>query len=240
MSLTFRIRPRLIVRVLTVAAIALVVLSTAGQVVKHGLGVERFAGVIRFVHVDAERNLPTYFSAHLLLFAAGLLAFIACWHQQRREPDVRHWAVLAGGFALMAFDELISLHERLIAPTRVLLGGKDLGVFYFAWVLPAFAIVAVIALFYVRFWLRLPPPTRGRTLLAAGLYLGGCIGCELLGGRYAELHGQANLTYVDITTLEELLEMAGALVFIDTLLHYLAARVERLEFVITPPTAKSA
>ncbi len=234
MSLTLRIHPRRVVRALGMAAVGLVALSTVGQILKHGFAVEHFARAIRFVHVDAERNLPTYFSAHLLLVAAALLGFIAWWHHHRREPGVKHWAVLSGGFALMAVDELVTLHERLIAPTRALLGGNDLGVFYFAWVLPAGLLVAVLALFYFRFWLRLPSPTRGRTLLAAALYLGGCIGCELIGGGYAERVGQENLTYVAITTLEESLEMAGAIVFIGTLLDYLARRLPRLEFVFAP------
>ena len=54
----------------------------------------------------------------------------------------------------------------------------------------------------------------------------------MIGGRFAELHGGDNPTYVVIVTIEESLEMAGVIVFIWALLCYLADAHEevRLRF----------
>jgi hypothetical protein len=64
----------------------------------------------------------------------------------------------------------------------------------------------------------------------------GAIGVEMVGGRYAEAVGTWNLTYSLITTVEESLELAGTILFIDALLRYLAAEhaVIRLEFAARP------
>jgi hypothetical protein len=65
---------------------------------------------------------------------------------------------------------------------------------------------------------------------AATLFLGGALGVELVGSRYAEFHGGENLTYNIIATVEESLEMAGVIVFIYALLKYIADNYEEVRF----------
>ena len=48
----------------------------------------------------------------------------------------------------MAFDEGFSVHERLIGPFRGLMSNHDLGVFYYAWVIPGIALVLILGLFF--------------------------------------------------------------------------------------------
>jgi hypothetical protein len=67
-------------------------------------------------------------------------------------------------------------------------------------------------------------------VVAATLLIGGAIGIELVGGRYAELHGSEHLTYSMIVTLEESLEMAGVIVFIYALLKYIADNYKEVQF----------
>jgi hypothetical protein len=113
----------------------------------------------------------------------------------------------------MAYDEAFQVHERLNIPVGMHSDGS-LGVFYFPWVIPGIALVFVLGLHFLRFWLHLPVATRLRFLMAATFYIGGAIGVELIGSRHAELHGYENWTYSMIATLEESLEMAGLIVFI--------------------------
>jgi hypothetical protein len=168
----------------------------------------------------------------LLLFCAALLlAVIAILKKKERDPERLKWTVLACGFLVMAFDEALSFHEKLAEPMRRLLGDDvTLGVFYYAWVLPGMALVLVLAFYFLRFLLRLPAPTRLHFLVAGALYIGGAIGIELLGGRYEELYGDQSLTYSMIATLEESLEMAGVIVFIYALFHYIFATYEEVRF----------
>lgn len=210
--------PSAVARALGVSTIMLVLASIAGQLCKYVLGHGSVYGLVPFFYVDAEANLPTAFSVGLLLFAATLLAQVTRDQRRRGAPDVARWALLSAGFVVMAFDEGVSLHERLTPPLGRLLGDGPLGVLHFAWIVPGTALVAVLAVFFRRFLLGLPARTRGRFLLAAALYLGGALGVEALGGAYDRSHGDQNLIYSMLATVEETLEMIGVIVLIHALL----------------------
>jgi hypothetical protein len=81
--------------------------------------------------------------------------------------------------------------------------------------------VAVLALFYVRFFLSRPGPERGLFLASAALFLAGTLGMEMIGGRYVELHGSASFTYALIANAEEALELFGLVAFIHALMTLL-------------------
>lgn len=194
------------------------------------LGHESVKGLVPLFNVNGEQNIPTYFSVLLMLFAALLLAIIAVLNRKQRAPHVSKWATLSFGFLFLAYDEAFQVHEQLNSPVASLLGEGSLGVFYFAWVIPGIVGVLAVGLFFLKFLLHLSAKTRLAFLLAAALYLGGAIGVELIGGRYAELHGLKNLTYSMITTVEESLEMAGLIVFIWALLKYCADNHKEMRF----------
>ncbi len=224
------VKPSRIARVLGLVAFLLVLASTGGQLTAYLTGHPTIFGLVTLFYVDAEQNIPTFFSTFLLLFAALLLAVITVLKRNQMASHVSHWAILSCGFLLMAADEAVSLHERLIEPTRKLLGDAQLGIFYFAWVIPGIALILVLTLLFVRFLLGLPAKTRLAFLMAVILYVGGSIGVELIGGAYAELHGQQNFTYSMIATVEESLEMAGLIIFIWALLVYFADNYKEVRF----------
>ncbi len=171
-----------------------------------------------------------------LLFSISLLlVIIAILQSRQKNPDVTKWTVLALGFLYMAYDEGFQVHEDLVAVIRPLLWEGNLGIFYYAWVIPGMAVVFISALFFSKFLLRLPPITRITFLVAAACYLTGCIGFELVGGYYDELHGGFNsLPYNLISTMEEGLEMTGLIIFIYALLEYLAASTKDITFRVQP------
>ncbi len=206
------------------AAGLLVGLNLVVQIRAHVTGNYRVEGLFKFLHLDVENNLPTFFATLLLLFAAGLLAVIARLEWKRGGVGSWNWTLLAFGFLAMSADEAISLHERLNEPIRRLLsgtGGRH-GWLYFAWTIPGLAVVAALGLVFLRFLLRLPPRISRAFVLGGTLYVSGIIGLELICGRYAEIHGVFNLTYSLLATLEESLEMSGVIVFVRALLIYLA------------------
>lgn len=237
---TLSLHPRRIVTALSVVAVVLVIASVASQLALHASGHPAFAAVSKLLFVDAERNIPTAFSSLLLLLSALLLAVIAVLKHQRGEAFVLHWSLLSLGFVAMAVDEAMSFHEKLVGPMRNLLGNEDLGIFYFAWVVPAMGLVLVLGLFFLRFLWRLPRRTAGLFVLAAALYLGGALGVELIGGRYAEQHGTEGLAFGMIATVEESLEMAGIIVYLWALLTYLAGHYGEVRLVIAQGSAPAA
>ena len=70
-------------------------------------------------------------------------------------------------------------------------------------------------------------------IIAAVLYIVGVIGIELLGGRIDEQVGRHNPTYVVYSTIEEVLEMGGLVVFIYALMSYISTEFEDLRFRIS-------
>ena len=189
--------------------------------------------LVKLFYVELEMNVPTFFNMLLLLCAALLLAFISVLTTRQTGSRKIEWMILTAGFFWMAFDEIIAIHDRLVEPMRAVLGEENLGIFYFAWVVPAIILVLFLAVFFFKFWLNLPSKTRFAFLIAAGLYLGGAIGVELIDGGYAEIHGTDNPIYIYLTTIEESLEMFGVVCFIWALLGYIADAFNGVEVQFT-------
>jgi hypothetical protein len=186
---------------------------------------------VRLLDINHENSIPTYFAVMLLVFAAALLGIISALKRKAQDAFYAHWTILAFTFLFLAIDEAASIHEMLIRPMRELLGDRARGVFHFAWVIPGIVITFVYAMVFVSFVFHLPIRIRLRVLLAATLYVGGAIGFELIGGKYVERHGW-DLTSQMIGTVEESLELAGAILFADALLGYLADYSADLRFRI--------
>lgn len=224
------INPSSIAYALAAIAFILVLCSIAGQLSTYLAGHGRLLGLVRLFYVDVEQNIPTAFATLLLFFAAILLTVITVLERKQPDSQMFYWSILSFGFMFMAFDEAWSFHERLDNVVRPFLENGNIGIFYHAWVVPGLALTFVLALFFLRFLFRLSPKMRYRFLMAGGLYLGGALGVELIGGYYAELHGYRNLTYSMIVTVEESLEMAGAIVFIWALLRYIGETHGKVSF----------
>ena len=217
-----------VTRGLGVTAALLVLIHIGFQLVKYWTGHDHIFGLINLFHLDKERNIPTTFSTLLLLSAAALLWFIRTHEKAQGSRDVSKWTVLAIGFVYMAMDEFGHIHELLIVRGQHLLGDRALGIFYYAWVIPAIVLVLVLAVFFIGFLRRLPARTGLVFSVAAMLFIGGAIGIEMLEGRHDELYGEQDLTYIVYVIVEESLEMAGVIVFIHALLQYIADRHEWL------------
>ena len=215
--------PWAITWLLTLAAVLLVATNLGMQTYRLVAHQEHVVG-LAMMSMDGENNVPALFSTLLLFCAALILALIAVLERRHEGVDVSKWAILAAGFMLMALDEALSFHEKAIAPLRELLGGQHLGIFFFAWVIPGFALVAVLGAFFLRFLFRLPRRTAIAFVISAAIYLGGALGIELIEGWWREANGHRNLVYHVLVSLEEGMEMAGIIAFIHALLGHIAGR----------------
>jgi hypothetical protein len=169
----------------------------------------------------------------LLVLASLLLAVKTVLNVRGSGRHNSKWALLSFGFMFMAYDEAFSVHELLNAPMAKLLGGKNLGIFYFAWVIPGMALAVFLGLFLLKFLFHLDGKTRRRFVTAGAVYLTGAVGFELIGGHYAEINGwDYNLPYTIIATIEEVLEIAGILIFIEALIENLAESRLEIRFLL--------
>jgi hypothetical protein len=194
--------------------------SVLGQVGRFAWGWNDAWQIGRLTDVGIEQNLPTYFGMLLILGNAVLLGLIARFRHGQR--DAWCWKVLVVGFFYLAFDEGFHVHENWVQPVRQWLGGDRFGLFYFAWVVPGLLIALTVGVVLAGFLRRLPLAYRVRFLVSALMFLGGCLGMEMLNGRYQEVHGPESLVVHLMSDLEEAMEMAGMILFMNALCRYLA------------------
>lgn len=182
--------------------------------------------------MDAEANLPTFFSSLLLLLCSVLLSIIATTRRKQQQRDHPYWMGLAGIFLFLSIDEMTEVHERLIEPLRHSL--HTAGFLYFAWVIPYGFLLLLVAALYGRFLFSLAPGIRIRFIVAGSIYLAGAIGVELIGGYMDEHYGEYNAGYALLTTLEESLEIGGLIAFIHALIFYISTEIKGINLRIGP------
>ena len=213
---------------LLIIACLLIVASVAGQAMKYIFGHPTVYGLVSLFDVSQEQNIPTLFSVLLLISCSILLSIILYLDHIQKAGLKIYWATLAIGFFYLAIDEFIELHENFGLSVRPFIGDYLHGFLYYSWVVPALALIIFLAVFYTSFLFKLPKTTRINFIIAAIIYLTGSLGIEMLGGYYHELHGNENLTYSLITTLEECLEMLGLILFIRALLGYISGHFSEI------------
>ena len=211
-------------RVVKFFAFSIAVLAVAHvvmQSVRYYVGLNEFYGLVRLFDLGVEANLPTFFSAFQMLVASLLLAVIGVARRQEGDSYAAQWLLLALIFLLLALDESAAIHEMSVRPFRDFAPWLATGIFYWAWVLPAMAAVAWVAWRYAGFVFNyLPTDTRRHTVLGAALFVGGAVGVEMPEARYVEQHGMDNFVYGMFVLVEEVLEMAGVLVFLTGVMKY--------------------
>ncbi|MBT8077991.1 MAG: hypothetical protein KJO31_05405 [Gammaproteobacteria bacterium] len=217
----FRLQARYVAGAFAVVALTLTLAHIVVQAVRFASGDDRLYGLVSFLSLGSENNPPTYYASFAILFCAFLLAFIGIVAWRSGQGQSWYWYLLAVVFVFLALDESIQLHERMIEPTRDMFGAS--GFFYYAWIIPYGIAFAVLAAAYFRFLLRLPRRTAVLFVIAGSLFVTGAIGFEMLGGYVFEESGSANVRYVVLQTIEEVLEMAGIVLFIYALVDYLEA-----------------
>ena len=173
--------------------------------------------------LNAERNIPALFSAALWFVAAALA--LVCMRRSRAEgwPLGAYWPLMAALFVFLGIDEAVSIHERI----SVVLG--DLyafsGVFFYAWVVAGLVFLGVVGLVFLRFLVALRPVNLVLLLLAAGVFVSGAVGVEMMGAAYdsgGRVPGSfaLGLNWRRANALEEGLEMLGVILLVHVMLRF--------------------
>ena len=155
----------------------------------------------------------------LLLFCSLLLVAIGNLKNSLPIRYRKHWIALGLIFLFLAMDETLSFHERLSEPLRNQLNLT--GVLYYAWIIPAGFFLLFLAFSFRKFFFSLPPRFRKMFFLAGFIYVAGAIGTNMVGAKIASVHGEWNLTYQLVASLEEILEMFGLIFFIHSLFSFI-------------------
>jgi hypothetical protein len=214
------VTPEGAVRFFGVIAVLLLAAHVGGLVAEYAFDRDTLLGIIPLVDFDQERNVPTLFSASLFLVAAALLGLVAREHRSAGRP-FRVWLFLAGLACFLSVDEVAGIHEMLADPLRDSLGAS--GAFHHAWVIPYGIAAIVLAGFVFPVFWRMRSATRNRFFVAAGVYVGGAVGLEMVAGKYQQLAGVTrDVVYESISTVEESMEMAGLILAVRAIVSLLS------------------
>lgn len=203
------------------------------------------------IDLDAEGNLPTWFSSFQLALIAISLWALAARARDSQRPSRRFLRACGGFFLLLSIDETAMMHERLTA---------SLGSRYIDWV-PAYLgnhvrdailcmliLIACLAAAYphIRGLLRL---SRVASLMAAVgcvVYVTGAALLETVGYRMVSAGVSLALYRVEVVA-EEFLEMLGASLILYAVLLFGIAGAKKQEALrlddwrhLTNPGAVSA
>ncbi|BAY10651.1 hypothetical protein [Calothrix sp. NIES-2098] len=175
-------------------------------------------------NLDGEFNIPSTYSSASILFCSILMAIIAVAQKLDGNRNYLSWIGFSLVFVYLAIDEFISIHEQLIEPLRAKFHTS--GFLYYAWVIAGVIFLLVFLLVFGRFVASLPAKTRRLFIIAGTIYVGGAIGFELLGGYYANYYSEDDIIFDLLTTVEEVMEMLGIVVFIHALLSYMTGHMK--------------
>jgi hypothetical protein len=165
----------------------------------------------KFLDLDGERNLTTWYASQKLFLIGALLLWTAWSCRQQRVPRAWLLGILGAVFLGFSADEFIGLHEQFaFMIDRWLLPDGDrketvfsqTGIWMFVLVIPALAALLWTVAALERLW-----SDRGVTaLLGAGmiLFLSGAFSDVLINFAASHRHRAIQIF------VEELLEMAGA------------------------------
>lgn len=180
-------------------------------------GSQASGALVDFVHVNVEANLTTGFATAQLALASLLLLMTAWRVARAASPMSYYWLLLGVGFAYLAVDEAVQIHERL-GPWLV--GDPQLrGALRYAWVMPATVAVTVAGIAFVPFLVRLPARIRAGLIAAGAIYVLGAIGMEMVGAATTSYLGQGSVA-ASASVLEEVGELFGVLLLIHVVLGF--------------------
>lgn len=169
-------------------------------------------------HVNSEQNIPTWTSSMGLFLCAQLLLAIGALKKREEDPFAFQWLLMAALFFLISMDEVSGIHEHVNKRLKNIF--KLSGLLYYAWVIPAGAFVAAFAAYYFRFLMALSSAHRRRFVASGAVYVGGALVAEAISGKFAQSVGDETAIYELFAHLEEFMEMAGIVCFVDALIAY--------------------
>ncbi len=227
----YNLSPRKVTKLLLSIIALLIVFNLIERVIVYSLNIDSDIQIIsQYFNFDRESNIPSLYSALTLGFCSYLLAIISIFKKSKHARFAKHWKSLSYIFAFLAIDEACSIHESLIPIMRGIVNAE--GFLYFPWVIPAFFMLIVFLLVFRKFIRALPTKTKTLFILSGFVYVAGALGMELIGGYLADVSGY-NTAYGIASTIEELLEMLGIVLFINSLLSYIQSQLSEIRLSLS-------
>jgi hypothetical protein len=240
-EISIKIKVPAYIRTLAIAALILQIISFSTRFIVYFTdykSIKKLGYLIDMLYVNMfyvgfERNVPTAFSAMILIIASVLLFTITALKWRKPKSFYLIWLLLSFGFFYLAMDEAMILHETILGQKEgIILGRQFSGFLRHAWIIPFLFTIPFLILLFFKFLMHLDHRTRNFFLVSALLFVGGAVGIESIGGYIKDTIGVDNWWYYLEVAVEESFEMAGVITFIYALLDYMHRNFQEIKFLI--------
>jgi hypothetical protein len=201
----------------------------------------KFGFLSRLFDLDAEMNIPTWYSSAQLLLVALLLGVFAWAKWDRAKLKASLGLVAAAGlFALLSMDEVACLHENLGGKLVFYLKAKSHGsafrlyAFWAVLLVPLLATLACVAEATKAHW-KGRPQVGWKFVAGLVVFLGSAVGFELFW--ISAFGGNPSDSPVEVY-IEEVGEMLGVTLLVWAAVDLLASARVTLTFGETPQAAR--
>lgn len=174
--------------------------------------------LLQKLNLEGELTVSAWFSSSLIL-VASLFLFLNGLVLVRNNRSCIYWFLLSIIFIYLSIDEASGIHELAVGPVRNGLHISN-GYLYLAWFIPALFALALIAPFFIKFWLGLQKKIRVLFIISFVTFIAGSVIVESFSGNFYLSNpsvGFVSIPAMLFIALEESLEMLGVVIFIYAL-----------------------
>ena len=187
------------------------------------------AFIIRLFDFNQVANIPSFFSA-ILLLSTSVLFFFITFSKKSRNKHYAGWLGLTLLFFFLALVEGVSFDEfsLIFFSEKLNLTGYP----FFTWLLAYTLVITILGLIYIPFIKNLNQKLLLLMLISATIYISGAIVLEIIGNKTFETNG-LSFAYRIFYTAEETLEMIGLAGLIYTLNWYISIKNRKVSFELS-------
>lgn len=200
-----------------------IILSALGALALYSTFVLRHGsvhGLVPMFLLNAEGNIPTFFSSANLMFSSIVLFVAGGSAKQSGRPFAIAWIALGLVAMFLAVDEGVQIHELLDRNREWTKGFfKASGFLAGPWVVVYGTLVLGFLVGFARFFLHLPPKYKLLFSFGAAMFVGASIGLEMIGAQVWTASGKS-LSFEIVNWIEEVFEMSAVTLINASLLSY--------------------
>jgi hypothetical protein len=223
---------------LAAVALVLVITGTIANLIIYQVAEHPEADVARVMarfDLGHEPSLPAFFSSVVLLLNGAMLILISRAKRQHDQTYVVHWLLLGIIFIALSIDETVMFHEMI--DKLIGFAVQTSGFLSLPWVIVGGAFALLVFFSYANFLLHIRRRSALLFVASGALYVGGAVGMEVIAAGVIDQHSVESIYHTIVQTIEESLEMAGAILFFYALGDYWSASYGPLHIASSASTS---
>jgi uncharacterized membrane protein len=204
--------------VLALYCIILLLLAANTTVIYSDIILNRSSSFSSAFYFDRRYNIPFFFSLSLTIISLILLFRISRNKHLSKSQSI-FWKTLLIAFFLFTLDETFYIHQHFKMSTFGRIASYDPASWtHYLWVIPYFFVFGILVAILVKYSSSISTRVRKKLLKAATVFLLGAVLMEFAGTYYAVIRPGLDIYLLTIKTIEGVMQMAGAVMFIELFL----------------------